>query len=74
MLMKTKMRVVQFWTDTETIDNQRLDSEILILQRRVWERASEEVKRYDRKTMYRTIGTIMLGASLCAGYLWILAR
>ena len=70
-----KLRLVQFWTEAiEDTDNQRLDSEILRLRERVWERAATEAKHQDRKTRIRNAGIWLLSIATAVLYLWSLGR
>lgn len=68
----TRLRLVQFWTTAETTDNERLDSDILILRKRVWERACSEVKRDERGAMLRNVGAALLVLCACALYIFII--
>jgi hypothetical protein len=72
--MKANLRLVQFWTSTEKTDTLRLDSEILRLRDRVWERAAKDAMRQDLRAKMRTAGLWFMSAAIAVMYLWCLGR
>jgi len=68
--------LVQFWTEARAYneDRRRLDSEILRLRDRVWERAAREAARQNRLARFRTAGFYCMSAAVAILYLWCLGR
>ena len=70
--MRGKRVVVQNWTNAD--DYSPVDSDILIMRQRVWERACYDAKRDARNHKLRTAGTLLVIACACIAWFWILAR
>jgi len=67
-IIRPKLDSIEIYTAYQPTETERLDANVVYLRVRAWEQAERELRRRNRREMYKLAGSIAM--TLAVGILW----